>query len=292
MLPPVHPIAASVQRRGGLSATHELYADGHERYQLARAVRDRVIVRARQGWYVLPGIHPSLREAVRVGGRLTCVSALALYGAWNVTGADLHVAVAANSARLRSRQDSRRRLEDQAVSRVRVHWGAEGSGTRLMPDPLGCIDDLLACQPVDIAFAVCETLLHERPVLRRAWRAFVEGAPVIHRPMLRLAAGICESGTEALFWFRTRPFGIPFRRQVRIPGVGRVDFMIGEKLIVEVDGAAYHTDPEQFEKDRHRDAVLSRLGYRVLRFSYLQVTENWAEVEAAVIGAIVRGDHH
>jgi hypothetical protein len=29
----------------------------------------------------------------------------------------------------------------------------------------------------------------------------------------------------------------------------------------------------------------------VLRFSYHQVMHNWAEVEAAVIGAILRGDH-
>ena len=288
---PVHSIAASIRRRGGLAATHELYSDGYDRHHVARAVRARVIVRVRQGWFVLPGIHPSIQEALRVGGRLSCVSALALYDAWKAPGIDLHVAVATNSARLRTRNNPRRRLVDLTNSRVRVHWGPEGDGTRLMLGPLACLNDLIVCQPPDIAFAVVESLQHERPTPPLAWAAFVDSVPVIHRPMLRLVDGICESGAEGLFWFRMQPFGLSFRRQVSIAGVGRVDFMIGKRLIVEVDGATYHTDPEQFEKDRHRDAVLSRLGYRVLRFSYLQVTENWPEVEAAVIGAILRGDH-
>lgn len=76
-----------------------------------------------------------------------------------------------------------------------------------------------------------------------------------------------------------------------IPGVGRVDFVIGAFLVVEVDGAEYHTDPERFEADRHRDAMLSIRGYRVLRFSYRQVIHAWHEVEAAVLAAVVRGDH-
>ncbi len=54
------------------------------------------------------------------------------------------------------------------------------------------------------------------------------------------------------------------------PGI-RVDLMIGERLIVEVDGREHHSDPVAFERDRVRDARLSALGYRVLRFSCNQV---------------------
>ena len=67
--------------------------------------------------------------------------------------------------------------------------------------------------------------------------------------------------------------------------------MIGKCLVSELDGYAYHSDPETFEADRRRDARLSALGYRVLRFSYKQVMHRWSEVRAAVVAAIARGDH-
>ena len=70
-------------------------------------------------------------------------------------------------------------------------------------------------------------------------------------------------------------------RRHRIPAptvnvrVGRfvVDFLWPEcRLIVEVDGYEYHGARASFESDRARDAELTRQGYRVLRFTYRQVT--------------------
>ncbi|MDP9027822.1 MAG: endonuclease domain-containing protein [Actinomycetota bacterium] len=104
------------------------------------------------------------------------------------------------------------------------------------------------------------------------------------------ADGICESGIETLFWLHFRHLSP--RRQVHIEGVGYVDFLFGNRLVVEVDGEHFHTDPLAFETDRRRDALLSLLGFRVLRFSFRQVMERWPEVEAAVYAAIARGDRY
>lgn len=90
---------------------------------------------------------------------------------------------------------------------------------------------------------------------------------------------------------RLQGLGIEPRLQVRIPGVGRVDLLIGTRLVVEVDGRAYHSDPQDFERDRTRDARLSIRGYRVLRFSYQQVMSRWGEVKGAILAALARGDH-
>ena len=149
----------------------------------------------------------------------------------------------------------------------------------------------MTCQAADAVTAVADSVLFKRPELGDAWRELVCASPAAHRVYLEAVDGVCESGTESIFWFRVRPLGLTITRQARIPGVGRVDFRIGPKLIIEVDGAAYHTDPAAFERDRHRDAVLSALGYRVLRFSYRQVLFAWPEVEAALVGALLRGDH-
>lgn len=46
-----------------------------------------------------------------------------------------------------------------------------------------------------------------------------------------------------------------------------VDFVcLDEMLIIEVDGE-YHLDEQQQAEDKKREEVLSRLGYRILRFT-------------------------
>lgn len=286
----MNTVARSVSRRGGLAATHEIYADGHSRHDLAAAVRTRAVVRVRQGWFVGPAVHPDLRAAARVGGSLSCLSALDLHGFWSYPTRQLHVAVAENSCRLRTRHDMRQRLEGDAD--VRIHWTRDLDLPRLILPAIACLADAVRCQPPDVATAVADSVLHQRPDLRSAWRDLIGIFPMTAQGWLGRVDGVCESGTESLLWFRLHPFGLPVRRQVQLTGIGRVDFLFGERLIVEADSVTYHADPVQFEADRRRDAVASRLGYRVLRFSYHQVIDRWAEVEAAILGSVIRGDHH
>jgi very-short-patch-repair endonuclease len=46
-----------------------------------------------------------------------------------------------------------------------------------------------------------------------------------------------------------------------------------QKLIVEVDGYAYHGNRRAFERDRARDAELTALGHRVVRVTFRHITE-------------------
>jgi very-short-patch-repair endonuclease len=57
------------------------------------------------------------------------------------------------------------------------------------------------------------------------------------------------------------------------------------KLIVEVDGYAYHRSPTAFESDRERDVKLVLAGWRVLRFTWTQLTRRPAWVARSVTGA-------
>lgn len=45
----------------------------------------------------------------------------------------------------------------------------------------------------------------------------------------------------------------------------RVDFLANKWLVVEIDGAAWHSSPEAIERDKLRDQYFERLGYSVLR---------------------------
>ena len=285
-------VRASITALGGLAATFELHARDHNRDDIATAVRARSILRVRQGWYSHHDVHPAVLSAARVGGRLTCLSALQLNGAGLFAQADLHVSVPPNACRLRMPRNARSRIADSVASGVVLHWRGDGAAGRLLLPPLAAIRDLIVCQPPDVVSAIVGLLLHNQPWLGREWTSFIATAPAVHQPWLRRIDGICESGIEGLFWFRMRDLPFSLRRQVRIPGVGRCDFLVGTSLLIEVDGAEYHVSPEAFETDRRRDAVLSALGYRVLRFTYAQVMFRWEEVETAVLAAVARGDHH
>jgi hypothetical protein len=62
-----------------------------------------------------------------------------------------------------------------------------------------------------------------------------------------------------------------------------VDFVWRKKrLIVEVDGYAYHRSPSQFELDRERDVELTSNGWDVLRFTWTQITRRPAWVARAL----------
>ena len=45
----------------------------------------------------------------------------------------------------------------------------------------------------------------------------------------------------------------------------RLDFLIDSGLIVEVDGAQWHSSPEAIERDGERDKALAKNGYEILR---------------------------
>jgi very-short-patch-repair endonuclease len=59
-----------------------------------------------------------------------------------------------------------------------------------------------------------------------------------------------------------------------------VDFLFAaERLVVEADSYRYHRSRRAFERDRERDAILARAGYRTLRFTDRQM--RWQSSEVA-----------
>ncbi|GCE04710.1 endonuclease domain-containing protein [Dictyobacter aurantiacus] len=78
------------------------------------------------------------------------------------------------------------------------------------------------------------------------------------------------------FWSKQ---GIPYQlhHQYEIPHhSGRFSYYadfahIESRTIIEIDGAAYHTSPEQIERDQRRQEYLESLGWTVIRFTAKQV---------------------
>jgi len=281
-------IEQDIRILGNLAATHELNRRGHTQAGIRIAVQGGRIIRVRTGWYGPRDLDPRLARAARVGGRLTCSSAAGFFGLWlPATRDDLHVAVVDRSCQLRTDTNYLTRLSSDDQARVIIHWNDDKRlGNRLLVDPRTMLAHVADCQSAEYAFVVAESVLRDRLLTPSAFAAFVASCPRRVRRALEHAGALSGSGSESIFSYRMRALGIRFRQQVQI-SEDRVDFLIGDWLVVEIDSFAHHTLLE----NARRDARLGARGYLVLRFMLTQIEGEWDSVQIAVQAALARGDH-
>lgn len=276
-----------IRRRGGLAATHELLRAGATSHGLTRAVRAGWVVRVRQGWYGMPEADAILEAAVRVGGRATCTTAIARHGLWAFGSGEVHVRVPAHHARLRRPEDHRRRHVhgDGAV----VHWRQGGAGTRHLVGVAEALEDMIGCQPPERIVAAADSALAAGHLSRTRWNRIIATAPRGLRELLARVNPHSGSIYESILRFRLQLHGFLPTSQVHIAGVGRVDFLLGRHLVIEVDGWETHRTREAFEEDRRRDAELARRGYTVLRFTTRQIRRSWTRTLTTISDCVARG---
>lgn len=273
-------IAALVERAGVASAA-QLASAGCTRRMLASAVRDGLVLRLRRGWFALPSVPVAERAAVAAGGVLTCASALAARGVWVLAEGPLHVAVPPNAVRASSRG-------------VLLHWrewpgcGAETSsrdGVR------ASVLHTVACLPEEEAVMALDSVLDKGLLRHDDLMELRMLAPVGRRRAFDLVVRGCQSGLETRIRLAAVRLGTRVRAQVEIPGVGRVDNVIGECLVVETDGRAFHSGSFQLEEDYRRTLALLARGFVVMRLSSHQVLHAWPETEASLVRLIRRRQH-
>jgi very-short-patch-repair endonuclease len=98
-----------------------------------------------------------------------------------------------------------------------------------------------------------------------------------------LATSLTRSSLEVAFLELLRRAGLPIPSTNVLVENREVDAVwSAAKLIVELDGWAYHRSRQAFERDRERDVALTEAGYRVIRFTHRQVTERPERVAAAL----------
>jgi len=111
------------------------------------------------------------------------------------------------------------------------------------------------------------------------------GTPLLASLLREYTAGdaLTRSALEDAFLALCDDHGIARPRINAIVCGLEVDFhWPRRRLVVEVDGWAYHRTRRAFERDRERDAVLAAGGIRVLRFTHRQVSREPALVAAAL----------
>lgn len=101
-----------------------------------------------------------------------------------------------------------------------------------------------------------------------------------------------ESVMEDLVVDLLRRFDLPEpRSQIRPPWLkhvnGRVDFSYEhERLVIEADSVLWHGSPEAFQADRQRDNAAQLAGWRILRFTWEDITSRPEYVADSVSRAL------
>jgi hypothetical protein len=98
-------------RRGGMSGQ-----------DITEAVRRNDIIRVRRDHYARPDLDRHTLEAVRVGGRLACVSAAAELGLFVFDDSHTHLHLGREASRLRSPHNRFRPLAELPRNVVQLHW--------------------------------------------------------------------------------------------------------------------------------------------------------------------------
>ncbi|MGU3292005.1 endonuclease domain-containing protein [Williamsia sp. M5A3_1d] len=110
------------------------------------------------------------------------------------------------------------------------------------------------------------------------------------RRILAAAASGARSEAERILVALLRRSDIRGWRANRERGGHLVDLVFdAARVVVEVDGMAFHTDAETFQRDRRRQNELINAGWAVLRFTWTDVTTRPGYVVATIRRALERG---
>jgi len=266
-------IAATMTARGGVARAATLIAAGARRSDLRRHVAAGELVRVREGVYALPSADEAVRIAAAHGGALACVSALRRYGVWLLSEPGIHVWLGDGG-----------RAHPHAGCGCTVHWDA-GHAEPGMVGIERALVQIATCQGDEAFFVAFESAWRLGMIDRGARRVIRAHLPARMRYLVDLARGDADSGLESLVRLRLARLGITVRSQVAIAGVGRVDFLIDGRIILEIDGRENHEGVTMRHKDLRRDAAAAARGYVTLRFDYALVVHEWATVLGAILGA-------
>lgn len=253
--------------------------------QIRAAVRSGDLTRISRGFYAGEGADPRIRRPIELGGRATCISALLWYGAWDPKTPEtqeLHYSPIRSSSRSHASRPGT----------VRVHAARSRKEFPGIVAPIQvAIRDTALCLPPEIAHQVLESLLTRNIILPSKLATVLTELSPTRQRLIGPITGYSGSGSESRVarWLWAR--GVRFAQQVHIPGVGRVDFLVGNRLIVEIDSNEFHSTPNQVREDRRRDFVARQLGYTVVRYSWHQVFTEWETVTAELARIISRKQH-
>lgn len=257
----VMEIETFLRQRAGVATASTLHGAGFSRIAIDKCLKDGRIVRVRRGIYSMPREAGALCVALQHNAMLTCLSAAPTYRLWTIQDADVvHLSPGHKKTppgtltHGRCGHPTHPWLPVAGLADVLIH------ALRCLPPLQSLVMVQSAAQRGDINL---DFLRRKLPGNRNA-RA---------RSVLDSVIPRADSVLEVLANYHFRRAGLHVRRHVELTGVGEVDFLVEECLVVETDGST-HLEPRQVKKDRKRNNATIIGGRLGLRFGYDDVVHH------------------
>jgi very-short-patch-repair endonuclease len=290
-------IAALAARQRGVVSVRQLHAAGFDDAAIERRFRAGRLHRVHRGVYLV-GHAIAPERAVEIAALLACPprsvvshrSAARLWGLPSLRGwtAPVDITVTGRDPGRKSGITIYRTksLRPRDVRRI------DGIPAKA---PARTLVDLATVLPVDdleVAFADARAqgLLREADLVdvlsqSRGRR----GARTIRSVLAAAGRGLTRSEAERRMLALVRTAALPAPKTNARLDRCEVDFLWpDQKVVVEIDGYAFHAGSQAFERDRERDATLVARGYVVLRVTWHQLIARRDTVIAIVAAALAR----
>jgi len=262
-------LASILDRNHGFATRAELHAAGISKRSIQRELaagrlvaHGRVLVSRRR---VMLAYH----RAVRMRTRVACVTAARLMGLWVLETDALHVV---------ARTDHTHVQLDGRFPPPRVHWSPSplepDAGRLVIESGRNALAHIADCQPIDLAVATFDSAIRQGLITIEELQRLASVRRGRFAEVVELVSDLADSGLESITRVRLLWAGVTCREQVVVDGHA-VDLLIGERLIIQLDGRHHLEDPAQLARDRRQDRRLRRMGYTVLRYGYDDIIFRW-----------------
>ncbi|MBM7368997.1 endonuclease domain-containing protein [Gordonia hydrophobica] len=262
----------------GIYPRAQLLAMGYDDHSIRKAVRAGSLIRLRIGWFATPNADETAMAAVRDGGVLTCVDALAFHELWIPPG---------HKDRLHMRRSRSMRGKNRACRPLQGYLTTADRAVDSIAVALSCA---ARCLSAEEWIAVCDSYMNATGKSLGDLAQELDGAGPTVTDRLGRTERLSQSGTESIARLRLRAVGYNVVVQPQVDGVGRVDLRIGV-LLIECDSMLYHASKEDYERDHHRDRRAMVAGWLKLRLTYDDIIYDWEGV-LADIREITRAERH
>lgn len=288
-------VAWIAARQLGVVTTWQLRAAGWGRGMVSRRLASGRLTHLHRGVYAVG--RPLLPGARELAAVLACGadavvshrSAAVLWGLTTVPPAEVEVSVVAKNRK------SRRGVRVHRLSTLDARDRTERNGIPVTSPARTLIDFAASASADDLEWALAQAramrLVGDWELSAALGRAANHPGMVAVRAALKREGGprLTRSEAERLLLRLIRDAKLPEpQANARVAGY-EVDFLWPDaRVIVEVDGFAFHSHRSAFERDRTRDMVLRDAGYEVIRVTWRQIVEQPLRVVAHIARALAK----